>query len=458
MKSKTIYVCNQCGYESPKWMGKCPECNQWNTLEEEVVVKSPGGKGGFSGGSGTALRSVAMTRFKEIDESQENRYLTGLSELDRVLGGGIVKGSLVLLSGEPGAGKSTLLLQISAHLSEVLNVLYVSGEESMRQIKLRANRLGVASSNMYLAANTHVEEICHTIETEKPDLVVIDSIQTMQLAGVNSMPGSVTQVRESTNAFMKTAKSEEIPIFIVGHVNKDGAIAGPKVLEHIVDTVLYFEGDRNLSYRILRASKNRYGSTNEIGVFDMTQHGLNQVDNPSEMFLTGKPTNVPGTCVTPVLEGSRPILAEIQALVAKTGFAAPRRTSNGFDFNRTNLLIAVLEKRCGYFMGNLDVYINIVGGLKLMEPGADLPVMLSMASSLRDKVIGDKVTAMGEVGLTGEVRAIANVEARLKEAQRLGFESCILPLHSLSKIDKSQYNIELIGVKSVREALSWLGF
>lgn len=452
MKSKTVYICSACGYESPKWMGKCPECGEWNTLEEEIVQKTAAKGLGVTKSVGV----ITTKGFKDIDESIENRYLTGLSELDRVLGGGIVKGSLVLLSGEPGAGKSTLLLQISAHLSKVLDVLYVSGEESMRQIKLRANRLDVASSNLQLAANTNVDDICNTISVQKPDLVIIDSIQTMQLQGVNSTPGSVTQVRESTNAFMRVAKSEEIPIFVVGHVNKDGNIAGPKVLEHIVDTVLYFEGDRNLSYRILRASKNRYGSTNEIGVFDMTQKGLEQVDNPSEMFLTGKPTNVPGTCVTCVLEGSRPILAEIQSLVAKSGFAAPRRTANGFDYSRMNLLIAVLEKRCGYFMGTLDVYINIVGGLKLVEPSVDLPVMLSMVSSLTDKVVDDKVTAFGEVGLTGEVRAVHNIEPRLKEAQRLGFETCILPQHSLSKIDQSKYDMKLIGVKTVRQALSAL--
>ena len=452
-KSKTIFICNDCGYETSRWTGQCGNCKAWNTMNEEaVIVKSKNTSSVFS----SSVSSIKTSLISEIDERDEDRYPTGLGELDRVLGGGIVKGSLVLLSGEPGAGKSTLLLQICDFISKNLSVLYVSGEESIRQIKLRAKRLGVNSDSLKISSDNNVLDICNTISLEKPDLVIIDSIQTMNLTELTSSPGSITQVRESTSVLMKTAKSEDIPIFLVGHVNKDGAIAGPKVLEHIVDTVLYFEGDRNLSYRILRAVKNRYGSTNEIGVFDMTDGGLVQIENPSEMFLLGKPSNVPGTCVACVIEGSRPIMAEVQALVAKTSFGTPRRASTGFDYNRMNLLLAVLEKRCGYFLGTLDVYVNVVGGLKLNEPAVDLPIALSIVSSLTDKVIDDTIIAIGEIGLTGEVRSVSNIEARISEAERLGFSKCILPIGSLKNLTKKQYNIELIGIKTIKEAFKLL--
>lgn len=380
----------------------------------------------------------------------------GISELDRVLGGGIVRGSLVLLGGDPGIGKSTLLLQICEYLGKEQKILYVSGEESRAQVKLRANRLGVSTENLTLASMTDIENVVHAILQTEPDIVMVDSIQTMNFAAVSSSSGSVSQVRECTQILARVAKNEEISIFLVGHVNKDGAIAGPKVLEHIVDAVLYFEGERHLSYRILRAVKNRYGSTNEIGVFEMTTEGLHQVENPSMMLLSGRPSNVSGTCVACVIEGSRPILAEVQALVSKTSFGTPRRMSTGFDYNRTALLIAVLEKRAGYFFGNLDTYINVVGGLRLDEPAADLPISLALISSLLDKPIDDDVIAFGEIGLAGEIRAISNVEARVKEAQRLGFQKCLLPKASMKNLHQEQYTIELIGLRSISEAFQYV--
>jgi len=452
-KMKSVYICSDCGYETLRWMGKCPNCNEWNTLNEEVVQQVKKGVVSTYAGSGSVIKTYTLNA---IEETDEYRYKTGLSELDRVLGGGIVRGSLVLLGGEPGAGKSTILLQISDFISKNMSVLYVSGEESVRQIKLRAKRLNVNSDNLFLASDNNVINICKTIQDAKPAVVIIDSIQTMVLDTITSSAGSVTQVRECTNTIMCTAKSEEIPIFIVGHVNKDGAIAGPKVLEHIVDTVLYFEGDRNMSYRILRSVKNRYGSTNEIGVFDMTQNGLEEITNPSEVFLMGKPPGVSGTSVCCVVEGTRPILAEVQALIAKTTFSAPRRTSTGFDYNRLNLLLAVIEKRCGYFLGSLDVYVNVVGGLKLAEPACDLPVAMSIISSLTDKPISEDIVSFGEVGLTGEVRSVVNPVERILEAQRLGFSKCILPYHSMGRINKSDYKIELIPVKNLKEVFKAL--
>lgn len=450
-KSKTIFVCSQCGYETVKWLGRCPSCGGWNCFDETVSASSSDSQ--TKNAAVHSVKAQPLLSVREIDETDEIRFHTGISELDRVLGGGIVKGSLVLLGGDPGIGKSTLLLQICEHLGQTLSILYVSGEESARQLKLRANRLHVSSENLYILASTDVEAICSTILQHKPDLVMIDSIQTMCMDGVSSSPGSITQVRESTNAFLRTAKSEDIPVFIVGHVNKDGAIAGPKVLEHIVDAVLYFEGERNFSYRILRAVKNRYGSTNEIGMFEMGDSGLREVQNPSMMLLSGKPQNVSGSCVACIMEGSRPILAEVQALVTKTGFGTPRRTAAGFDYNRMNLLLAVLEKRAGYCFAALDVYLNVVGGLRLDEPAADLPVAVALVSSLRDKPVDDELIAFGEIGLGGELRSVHNIAERVREAQRLGFTRAIVPRSSLPLLQKQGvWEIELLPAANLRDA------
>jgi len=383
-KSKTVFRCQQCGFESVKWNGKCPSCGTWNSLIEETV--QPVAVGTASARKKTDL-SDFIQALEAVSTQEDIRYHTGIGELDRVLGGGLVKGSIVLLGGEPGIGKSTLLLQICEFLGASHSVLYVSGEESTKQIKLRAERLHVTTDSLYLLANNDAQSICDTIAACEPEIVIIDSIQTMQLPELSSSPGSLTQVRECTNLFMHTAKQYEIPIFIVGHVNKDGAIAGPKVMEHIVDTVLYFEGDRKYSYRILRAVKNRFGSTNEIGVFEMLEQGLQEVLNPSAMLLEDRPVNVSGTCVTCVMEGSRPILAEVQVLVTKSSLPSPRRMANGFDFNRVAIILAILEKRCGLFYGTLDVYLNVVGGFRLDEPSGDLAVALCLYSSLRDKAI-----------------------------------------------------------------------
>ena len=450
-KSKSIYICSECGFESAKWFGKCPGCGQWNCMNEEIRETSV-----QKNTTAAAHRSAAPVSINEISTAEEARYHTGLSELDRVLGGGIVKGSLILISGEPGIGKSTILLQICEYLGKNLKILYVSGEESSRQIKLRAARLGVQSDNLYILTETDIQCVIEQIRAHKPDLVMIDSIQTMNYTDLNSSPGSVTQVRECTNAVMRTAKALEIPTILVGHVNKDGAIAGPKVLEHIVDAVLYFEGDRQMSYRILRAAKNRYGSTNEIGVFDMGDNGLHQVDNPSLALLSGRPKNVSGTCVTCVIEGSRPILAEIQGLATTTGFGNPRRMSTGFDYNRMSLLLAVLEKRAGYYFSNLDTYVNVVGGLRLDEPAADLAVAMSLVSSLKDTPVSDDAIVFGEIGLAGEIRSVTHIDARISEAARLGFTKCILPFHSLKQVNVKENGIQLIGVKNVREAFEAL--
>ena len=447
-KSKSVFVCSDCGFESPKWYGKCPGCGEWNTMNEEIREAAKASQKTI-----TAHHSMARPlSINEINTADEERYLTGLSELDRVLGGGIVRGSLILISGDPGIGKSTILLQICEHLGKTLRILYVSGEESSRQIKLRACRLGVGSENLLILTETDIQLVTEQIQEIKPDLVMIDSIQTMNHTDLSSSPGSVTQVRECTNLVMRTAKSLDIPIIVVGHVNKDGAIAGPKVLEHIVDAVLYFEGDRQMSYRILRAAKNRYGSTNEIGVFDMGEKGLSQVDNPSMALLSGRPKNVSGTCVTCVMEGTRPILAEVQGLATTTGFGNPRRTATGFDYNRMSLLLAVLEKKAGYYFSNLDAYVNIVGGLRLDEPAADLAVAMALISSLKDVQIGENVLVFGEIGLTGELRAVSHVNARIAEAEHLGFETCILPYHCLKQINTEHRSIRLIGVKNIREA------
>ena len=448
--AKSVYICSQCGFESPKWFGKCPGCGQWNTMEEEIREPTASPKIFRS-----APRSMAkMVPITDVSLEREERYHTGLSELDRVLGGGIVKGSLVLICGEPGIGKSTILLQMCGSLCRDEKVLYVSGEESSRQIKLRAERLGVSSGNLFLLTETDIQAVIEQIRAATPDLVMIDSIQTMNFTDLSSSPGSVTQVRECTSAVMRAAKTLEIPVVIVGHVNKDGAIAGPKVLEHIVDTVLYFEGDRRLSYRILRAVKNRYGSTNEIGVFDMEEDGLRQVENPSLAMLSGRPKNVSGTCVTCAIEGSRPILAEIQGLATTSGFGTPRRMATGFDYNRMSLLLAVLEKRAGFYFSNLDAYVNVVGGFRLDEPASDLAVALSLVSSLKDKPIHDDAVVFGEIGLAGELRSVTHVKARINEAERLGFKRCILPAQCLQQAGDRSGAIRLIGVKDVREAFA----
>lgn len=404
-KQKSLYVCQNCGYESVKWYGKCPTCGEWNTMEEQQPIALTSKK---SSPSRTRAAISSIQKLSEINSDIETRLTSGIKEFDRVLGGGIVEGSLVLLSGDPGIGKSTILLQICQSLCKTKKVLYISGEESARQIKLRADRLSVDADGLYISAETDVATIVETIKIEKPDMAIIDSIQTMMIDDVSSSAGSITQVRECTNIFMHLAKSLGIPIFIVGHVNKDGAIAGPKVLEHIVDTVLYFEGERNYSYRILRSVKNRFGSTNEIGVFEMTQSGLKEVENPSLLMLSGRPKNTSGTCVACTMEGSRPILAEVQGLVTASGFGTPRRMSTGFDYNRMNMLIAVLEKRAGYFFNGMDTYLNVVGGLRLDEPAADLSVAMALVSSLKDVVVNDNTLAFGEIGLAGEIRAVNN--------------------------------------------------
>ena len=415
----------------------------WNTIEEEVCTsqRSP---------SAPAHRAVPL-RMDRIDTQQETRYHTGIGELDRVLGGGIVPGGLMLIGGDPGIGKSTLLLQICGELGKHKKILYASGEESARQIKLRAERLGVDSGSLLLLCETDVDTILETVRAENPDILVVDSIQTVSLADVASSPGSVTQVRECTAAFMRVAKNSDMPTFLVGHVNKDGAIAGPKVMEHIVDCVLYFEGDRHSNYRMLRCVKNRYGSTNEIGVFEMRDVGLCEVENPSLMLLSGRLKNVSGTCVACAMEGTRPLLAEVQGLVTPTGFGNPRRMSTGFDNNRLTLLLAVLEKRAGYFFSNLDTYLNIVGGLQLDEPSADLPVALALISGLKDKPIPDGVVAFGEIGLAGELRSVSGAEQRVAEAARLGFEKVILPSSNLKSIT-GHYPIEIVGAATLREA------
>ena len=453
-KSKTVFCCQQCGFESPKWNGKCPSCGAWNSLVEETIqpaaTKTPSSRK-------KADLSNFIQELQAVDTQEDIRYRTGIGELDRVLGGGLVKGSIVLLGGEPGIGKSTLLLQICEFFGASHSILYVSGEESTKQIKLRAERLHVTTESLYLLANNDAQSICDTIAACEPDIVIIDSIQTMQITELSSSPGSLTQVRECTNLFMHTAKQHDIPIFIVGHVNKDGAIAGPKVMEHIVDTVLYFEGDKMLPYRILRAAKNRYGSTNELGMFDMTGTGLAEIENPSQMLLEGRPLGVSGNCVACTMEGSRPILSEIQALATKTNFPAPRRACSGYDYNRMNLLIAVLEKRAGYFFGNLDVYVNIVGGIALRDTACDLSVCLSMVSSLLDRPVSDKLIAIGEVGLGGEVRSVPNLEQRLHEAERIGFERAVVPKHSLNHLNPADYpGMKLIGAAYISDAINAL--
>lgn len=450
-KAKSMYICRECGAEYPKWSGKCLQCGSWNTLEETVIL--PAAKGGSISSAAAAKSAAAATPITEINFTDEQRYNTGIGELNRVLGGGIVKGSVVLLSGDPGIGKSTILLQVAGNLAKRHSLLYVTGEESANQLKLRAQRLGVNQPALSVMAESDVLAICGYISQALPQLVMIDSIQTMHLEGLSSSTGSITQVRECTNILLKTAKTLNIPVIIVGHINKGGDIAGPKILEHIVDTVLYFEGDRVNSYRILRAQKNRFGSTNEIGVFEMLENGLTEVQNPSAMLLSGRLSGVSGSAVSCVMEGSRPIFAEVQGLVTTTGFGNPRRMSTGFDNSRANLLLAVLEKRCGLYFSNLDTYINVVGGLRLEETAADLAVVYALVSGLRDKPIPDDIVVFGEVGLSGEIRSVPRAALRVLEAERLGFKRCVLPKSCYKQmIGTTVSSIELIYVRTVDEA------
>lgn len=456
---KTVYICSECEYTSPKWMGKCTACGAWNSFVEDVVeneTKTAAPKRISMNGSGTNHTQ----KFEELDLPSYMRSETGLGELDRVLGGGLVHGSVVLLSGEPGIGKSTLLMQISDALGntdnhgKTRNVLYISGEESGGQLKLRAKRLGIDGKNLHVLTETNIENILDEIAALKPDVVIVDSIQTVYSDRMTSAPGSTTQIKESALSFINLAKSAGISMLLVGHVNKEGGIAGPKVLEHMVDAVLYFEGERHQSYRIIRAIKNRFGSTNEIGVFEMTDRGLEEVENPSEMLLAGRPKNVPGNCAVCTMEGTRPIIAEIQALVAQTSFPAPRRAANGIDYNRMCLILAVLEKRLGLKFFQSDVYMNVIGGLHLDEPASDVAAALSMVSSLTDRIIPDDVIAIGELGLSGECRAVSNIEARIHEAARLGFTRAVIPYRNVEKRKISVDGIELIPIKSIYEALA----
>ena len=447
-KAKTVYFCTECGNETPKWQGKCPSCGAWNTLQEHMEKPISAGK----------VRSAAVGLIRkpqtlsQVDSGDEIRFSTGMGELDRVLGGGAVAGSLVLVGGAPGIGKSTLLLQICNSLCSGRTVLYISGEESERQLKLRAQRLQVSPETLFILSETRLSDILEAVAQVKPDILIVDSIQTLYNEENDSSPGSVSQVKDCTMALMQLSKAQGITVFVVGHINKDGAIAGPKVLEHMVDCVLYFEGDPNTSYRLLRAAKNRFGSTNEIGVFDMRDSGLQEVPNPSQMLLVGRPEGAPGTCVACVIEGTRPLLAEVQALVAKTTFNVPRCTSDGFDFNRAVLLMAVLEKRGGLKLSQFDAYINVIGGLRLDEPGADLPVVLAVASSYRDQVIADDLVAIGEVGLTGEIRAVSHMNQRLAEVSRLGFQKCIIPRSGSEKLDIPE-GLTVYRVRNIREAI-----
>ncbi len=447
-KVKTVFFCTECGSETPKWQGRCPACGAWNTMQEHIEKPAAVGK--------AKAAPVGMSRkpqpISQVDCDAEIRFSTGMGELDRVLGGGAVAGSLVLVGGAPGIGKSTLLLQICDQLCKERRVLYISGEESERQLKLRAKRLGVEPKELLILSETRLSDILESVDSVKPDILIVDSIQTLNSEENESAPGSVSQVKDCTMTMMQLSKQQGITVFVVGHINKDGNIAGPKVLEHMVDCVLYFEGDPNSSYRLLRAAKNRFGSTNEIGVFEMADTGLIEVPNPSQMLLQGRPEGASGTCVACVMEGTRPILAEVQALVSKTSFNVPRRTSDGFDFNRAALLLAVAEKRAGMKLSMFDAYINVIGGLQLDEPGADLPVILAVASSYRDQAIADDTVAIGEVGLTGEIRSVSNMNQRLSEVVRLGFKKCIIPKYGSEKLEIPE-GLTVYRVKNLREAI-----
>ena len=442
---KTVFYCTECGNETAKWMGQCPACGAWNSLTEapKEAKQSVGSK---------AKKLSSAKRLSELDAEEELRFSTGIGELDRVLGGGAVRGSLVLVGGAPGVGKSTLLLHLCGMVGASERILYVSGEESQRQLKMRAQRLGVDQNGIYVLAETDIGAVLSTIDELRPTVLIIDSIQTMFDAETSSTPGSVSQVRECTMRIMRSAKDSGYTAFVVGHVNKEGSIAGPKVLEHMVDCVLYFEGDQSLSYRILRAAKNRFGSTNEIGVFEMYDGGLKEVKNPSEMLLSGRPANAPGTCVVAVMEGSRPVLAEVQALVTPAGYSGARRNSNGIDYNRAMLLMAVLEKRGGLVLSGCDSYINVVGGLRLDETASDLAVILALASSFKDLPLGSDLAAVGEIGLSGEVRSVSHLNQRLSEIARLGFKRCVIPAHVRDEV-QSFSGLETIPVKNIREAM-----
>ena len=458
-KIKTVFFCQSCGYESSKWMGQCPGCREWNTFVEETVkpaAAAPKGLTSARSGVGASTYTAPKT-LSQIELNKEERYDTHIGELNRVLGGGLVKGSLILVGGDPGIGKSTILLQVAGNISaDSKKVLYISGEESLQQIKLRANRLGDFNENLEFMCETNLSSIEEVITREKPEVVIIDSIQTMYNESVSSAPGSVSQVRESTSVLLRIAKSMDISIFIVGHVTKEGQVAGPRVLEHMVDTVLYFEGDRHASYRILRAVKNRFGSTNEIGVFEMMDTGLSEVTNPSEFMLDGRPEDASGSIVTCSVEGTRPILIEVQALVCRSNFGFPRRQANGTDYNRVNLLMAVLEKRVGLQMSEFDAYVNLAGGMKIQEPSLDLGICLALISSYKNKPIDSNILAFGEVGLSGEVRSVSMAEPRVQEAKKLGFTTCIVPKALEGKLKKSCNDIEIIGVSSVADAIKLL--
>ena len=448
MKAKSVFFCTECGNETAKWAGRCPSCGAWNTIVEQMAAKDA-----VKGKSRTGtLYQVKAHPINDLDAAQELRFATGMGELDRVLGGGAVKGSLVLIGGAPGIGKSTLMLQICGQLSKSSKILYVSGEESPRQLKMRAERLSVSSENLFVLAETCLGDILASVDEEKPDVLIVDSIQTLYHETLESPAGSVAQVKDCTMELMQLAKGQGITVFVIGHVNKEGAIAGPKVLEHMVDCVLYFEGESHMSYRILRAAKNRFGATNEIGVFEMRSEGLVEVPNPSEMLLSDRPEHAPGTCVTCVMEGVRPVLAEIQALLAPAAQNVPRRTSNGFDYNRAAMLMAVLEKRGALKVSSCDAFINVIGGLTLDEPAADLAATMALASSYLDKPVGNHVAAIGEVGLTGELRNVSHLEERLREVQRLGFEECIIPRQQSGRLDRFD-GLKVTEVRNIGEAL-----
>ena len=450
MKAKTVFFCTECGSESPRWSGRCTVCGAWNSMVEQAAER-PSKNSKMS----RVNAPVKVSRITDMQADEEIRFSTGMGELDRVLGGGAVKGSLVLVGGAPGIGKSTLMLQICQQLGKFAKVLYVSGEESTRQLKLRAERLRVDSENLFVLSETRLGDVLECVQQEQPDILIVDSIQTLYNEELDAPAGGVGQVKDCTMALMQLAKGQGVTVFVIGHVNKEGSIAGPKVLEHMVDCVLYFEGDRHMTYRILRAAKNRFGATNEIGVFEMMDRGLREVENPSEMLLSGRPKDAPGTCVTCAMEGARPVLAEVQALIAPASASNPRRMSNGFDYNRAAMLLAVLEKRGGLMLSNCDAYMNVIGGLDLEEPAADLAAILAMASSFRDKPVPHDLTAIGEVGLTGELRAVSALGQRLAEVRRLGFTKCLVPKRIQGKLTVPE-GLELIRVANIREALAAL--
>ena len=448
MKTKTVFFCSECGNETAKWSGRCPACGAWNTLTEAPSVSSPGKT---APGKRPDRTANIPKKLSELDGREELRFTTGVSELDRVLGGGAVRGSLILIGGSPGIGKSTLLLQICGNMNGS-SILYVSGEESQRQLKMRAGRLGVEGDNLFVLAETDIDSILRNAEELDPDILIIDSVQTMFNSEISSAPGSVSQVKDITMSVMQLAKTRGTTAFVVSHVNKEGAIAGPKVLEHMVDCVLYFEGDRSNNYRILRSAKNRFGSTNEIGVFEMVSSGLREVPNPSETMLAGRPVNSSGTCVTCVMQGTRPIMTEVQALLTPSSLAQARRNTNGVDYNRTMLLLAVMEKIGGLHVNSCDAYINVIGGMELDEPAADLAVVLAMASSFKDRAVGDDLAAIGEIGLSGEIRNVPSLEQRLQEINRLGFKRCVIPAHMKSGIALPE-GLQILPARNVREAI-----